>query len=292
MKPLLAAKSEGEDLSTLPFPMIGSEKIDGIRCLITTEGPQPRSLEDLIPNEFIRRELSRLPVGLDGELITFTNGEVDHLNTVSSKVRKSTGEPDFAFYVFDHFMHEKPYEERLEILEWEVSKLNDPRVRCVPTFPVADADEAQAKAKEVISRGGEGIMLRRKDGPYKWGRSSFKQAILVKIKAFEDDEAELIGMVEAMKNTNVAEKGALGQTKRSSAKAGKVPKGEMGALVLSWRGTEFEIGTGFTAQQRKDFWKKREALTGRLVKFRFSGIGSKGRPLCPRFHGFRDTFDL
>ena len=134
-------------------------------------------------------------------------------------------------------------------------------------------------------------MARQPQGRLKFGRSTMNEGILLKIKRFDTDEAEIIGVVEQMENTNPDIKDNMGHAKRSSAKAGKVPKGVLGALKCKWRGVDFEIGTGFTAEQRKQLWDIRDELPGRLVSFDFQGTGSKGRPRFPSFKGLRDKRD-
>ena len=94
-----------------------------------------------------------------------------------------------------------------------------------------------------------------------------------------------------MHNENELQEDERGYAKRSKAKAGLVPAGCLGALVVAWRGTAFEIGTGFDQSQRNDLWKRREELRGQLVRFAYQSIGSRGRPLFPRFQGIRDPRD-
>ena len=43
-----------------------------------------------------------------------------------------------------------------------------------------------------LNAGYEGLMLRDPNGIYKFGRSSVKENILLKVKEFMDDEAEII----------------------------------------------------------------------------------------------------
>ena len=93
-----------------------------------------------------------------------------------------------------------------------------------------------------------------------------------------------------MKNTNTLEEDNLGFAKRSSAKAGKVPKNTLGAFVCLWKKTiQFEIGTGIglTADLRKEIWDNREKYLGSLVTFSYQGVGPNGKPRFPSFKGFR-----
>lgn len=113
------------------------------------------------------------------------------------------------------------------------------------------------------------------------------------MKRFEDAEAEVIGVVEEMHNTNEAKINELGRTSRSTAQAGKVGKGRLGALQVRLPcGTTFEIGSGYDAEQRNRFWRQRDDLIGKLVTFRHQPSGAKDKPRFPVFHGFRDARDV
>jgi DNA ligase-1 len=52
------------------------------------------------------------------------------------------------------------------------------------------------------------------------------------------------------------------------------------------------VGTGFTADQRADFWSRREQLRGQLVKYKHFPHGVKDAPRHPVFLGFRDPEDM
>lgn len=277
-KPLLAAPA---DLSTLAFPVLASPKIDGIRCLITEEGAVSRTLKP-IPNRHIRAMLSDLPVGYDGELLTFTNGERDDFNTVQSKVMRADGEPEFTFQVFDNFALDATFEARLRSLA--TTNFAIP-VHHQHLSSMAELDAFERECVE--DHGWEGIMLRAPRGPYKFGRSTVKERILLKVKRFEDDEAVVISCIEQMENQNLATRNALGRTERSTCKDGLVPKGTLGALSCSWRGITFEIGTGFNDAQRADLWSRRGSMAGTRVTFKFQGVGPNGKPRFPSFKAIR-----
>ena len=85
----------------------------------------------------------------------------------------------------------------------------------------------------------------------------------------------------------------LGRTKRSSHKAGKIGRADLGALVVrSSEGVEFNIGTGFTDAERAAIWNDRSHYLGKLAKFKFFPVGIKGAPRHPAWLGFRSELDL
>ena len=81
---------------------------------------------------------------------------------------------------------------------------------------VNSMEEIDTNESACLEFGYEGIMLRDPNGTYKFGRSTARDNILLKVKRFLDDEAEVIGIEEKMSNQNVAEKDNFGRTERSS----------------------------------------------------------------------------
>ena len=297
LKPMLAASirsDKNESIAGLRFPLIASPKIDGIRCLINGK-PLSRSLKP-IPNAHVSRMLdSDLLRYLDGELLV---GDGDNFQQVTSGIMSRDGTPDFTFHVFDHFAEPNaPYERRPQLLHsaFIAARRRHPFLRFVETqmmFSLADLEDF---AEKCLSEGYEGAMVRTPHGPYKFGRSTFKEGYLVKIKPFEDDEAEIVGFEEQMENRNEATTNELGRTKRSSHMANLVPKGTLGALIVrNKKFGEFNIGTGVGLNDalKAEIWKNRNAYLGKTIKFRYQAAGPKDKPRIPSFQGFRHPDDL
>ena len=292
-KPLLAAAF---DPSKAVFPYLATPKIDGIRFLMVNGQAVSRSFKP-IRNRHIQNLLSStLSDGVDGELTVGKN-----FQDSTSGVMSFDGEPEFTAWVFDYVNPDREeilgYSERIEEMtalnlpmragdNYELQLLNEP----VMVTNEDDLGELEALWTE---QGFEGVMLRAPDGTYKMGRATMRSQVLLKVKQFVDDEAEVIGFVELMHNDNVAEKDAFGRTKRSNLKEGLVPAGTLGALVVRTKeGVEFNIGTGFDAALRQSIWDNREQRLGGLVKYKSMVHGTKDKPRHPVFIGFRHTDDL
>ena len=155
-------------------------------------------------------------------------------------------------------------------------------------------EELLEEEEFALKQGYEGLMIRSFDGKYKHGRSTEKQGYLLKLKQFKDIEAEIVGYKELMHNENEAKINELGYTERSTKKEGKVPAGVLGAFVCKAEGYEdtFDVGTGFTAEQRKRFWEIKDSLIGNLAKIKIQPSGELNKPRFPVFLGFRDRRDL
>ena len=280
---------EAEDFNALTYPLFASYKLDGIRCLITEDGPRTRSLKE-VPNLHIRAMLDKLPPGLDGELVVLDdNGDVNFRATTSS-VMRITGEPKFQYRVFDLFDSPQDFETRV----YQLSKLSLPNwVILVDQFTVRNAQGVEALFVKAIEDGYEGLILRALDAPYKFGRATLKSQWMLKVKPWKDAEATIIGVVEACENTNEATTNELGRTARSTAKAGKVPKGTLGTLVVEspkWP-KPFEIGTGFDDAERLVLWNDKQ-LIGKLVRFSFVDVGGYDVPRHCSYQGIRDERDV
>lgn len=292
IKPMLAASFDSSS-QPLKFPLVVSPKLDGIRCLVINGLPKTRSLKP-IPNSHISATLTRPEFeGFDGELMV---GDGASFQDVTSGIMTRSGKPDFAFHVFDSFVNPAlPYEQRVNEYMARIANLAKrfPFLRPVPTRFICDRIELDDYLDECLSQGHEGAMLRSPQGIYKFGRSTLKEGHLIKLKPFEDDEAEVIGFEEQRRNDNEATTNELGRTRRSSHKENLIPRGTLGALILRHhRFGDFNLGTGFDSALRQEIWHNRTKYLGKLVKFRYQAIGMKDKPRIPSFLGFRHPADL
>lgn len=112
-------------------------------------------------------------------------------------------------------------------------------------------------------------------------------------------EAVVLGVTELMHNGNEAKTNALGHTERSHKKEGLSGSGVMGTLQVRdiKTGVEFEIGTGFTAAERQDIWRRYHSARpfkepGWMCKYKHFPSGAKDKPRHPVFLGWRDNRDL
>lgn len=301
-KPLLSGVV---DIDKLKFPVMVSPKLDGIRCIIHEGKAVSRKLK-AIPNNHIRTTLEaddvNLPDFIDGELLL--RDWTAPFRDVSSAVMAKHGMPDFTYAVFDIITAEGPglpFVARYNALEWvvgdRVQRGHNSWLMRVRHTMAHDINQLMALHREYCGLGFEGTMIRDPQGIYKFGRSTTNQGILLKFKNWVDEEAMVVGVVEQMHNTNAAEKDNLGRTKRSSAKAGKVGKGTMGALECVFEdGTAFDVGTGFTDAVRQDLWNDhvfRNGVIGKTIKVKHqpdpNGRRRGQAPRFPTFLGFRNV---
>ena len=285
-KPMLATDA---DLKKLRFPLLASAKLDGVRAIVRDGVVYSRSNKP-IPNVFVQETFKGLDHA-DGELIVGLPTAKDCMQATMSGVMSKDGEPDVRFFLFDHVRFpNKPYIERRQNLHFDL--IRNKRLMMVDQHVVLDLNSLLKLEQVYLDLGYEGLILRDQHAPYKFGRSTVNEGYLLKMKRFVDAEAKVIGFEERMHNGNEATISELGRTKRSSHKANKTGRGDLGALVCVYEGVEFSIGTGFTDDQRDSIWTSRDKYLGMFAKFKYFPVGVKEAPRHPVFLGWRDPRDM
>ena len=235
-KPLLASAFDPDKAK---FPYAATPKVDGIRFLMVDGVAVSRSYKP-IRNEYIQRVLSEtLPDGIDGELTCGTN-----FQDSTSGIMRIKGEPDFHVWIFDYVEAGPetilPYHQRMRQLE-EMEALGEfvalkGLYTILEPVVVNDMDGIQELMEWWTEQGFEGVMLRDPFGTYKFGRSSVKENIILKVKEFLDDEATVVGFTEKMSNQNEAVRDVLGRIERKGGSAGMVPCDTLGSFILDYKG--------------------------------------------------------
>lgn len=286
---MLAGKAP-DDLSVLRFPIIGSPKVDGVRAVVLDGVVLSRNLLP-IPNAYVQARFGKKKYnGLDGELVIGDPADSTVFNRTQSAVMTKRGKPDVKFLVFDYVLAPTlTWEHRFE----RVKKLalNAAHVYTMPYETIGNVQGVTALETAYLEMGYEGLMLRDPHGGYKFGRSTTREGLLLKLKRFEDAEARVVAVKALERNTNEARTGGLAQ-RRSSARSGRVADELLGALVCERAdGVVFDVGTGFSLSERQALWAARDTLVGRLVRYRFFAGGVVDKPRFPVFAGFRDPID-
>ena len=290
---MLASTYNGEQLY---FPVLATPKIDGVRALKVNGNLVSRSLKK-IPNTSVRNVLEELlPDGADGEL--YVESFQKTVSAVMS-VNLDITNLNLIFYWFDWLYPSKdtPYSARVNAMNnyVMVNFESSLEIKIVPLIPekIENADQLAAYERHALERCYEGVIIRAPDGRYKYGRSTIREGLMIKLKRFEDFEATIVGTEEMMHNFNEETIDNFNRIKRSSAKDNKVRGNTLGAIVArTEQGAIFKIGTGFTSQQRHCMWQTRNDLIGKLVKYRNANNSNSGIPKCAVFLGIRHIEDL
>lgn len=228
-----------------------SEKYDGVRAY--WDGQQLRSRSGNVyhaPGWFI----ADFPAfALDGELWLARGQFQQLLSTVRKNHPVDLEWEKVTYNVFELPAGSGNFSHRLQMLNQRLESRPARFIRVVKQTRVSSRAELFNRLSQVVSAGGEGLMLHRADALYQSGRSHD----LLKLKPYQDAEATVIQQLPG--------KGKF--------------KGMMGSLLVETKdGKRFRIGSGFSDEERRN-----PPLTGALVTYKFFGKTNRG---IPRFASF------
>ena len=236
-----------------------SEKLDGIRARWTGTVLLTRNGNRIFAPAWFTAGWPAEP--MDAELWS-GRGEFEHIASVVMSETPDARWHSITMMVFDLPASDAPFYERAEHIVRLTEQANSRYLKAVPQFMLATQQQLEQKLDEVVSRGGEGLMLHHRLARYSDGRSDK----LLKLKQHSDDEARVIGIVPG--------KGRF--------------SGMMGALVVRTRtGVQFRLGSGFTLAQRRQ-----PPETGTWVTFKHYGFIRRGIPRFASFLRQRPARDL
>ena len=300
-KPMLAPQDDPlknpNFFRDLKFPLLVSPKLDGIRCVVRGSECLSRKLLPLPSNQV--HDMFSGYESYDGELIVGSPTAADCYNRTQSHVMSRDKPSDeLSFHVFDITDEDlacEPFSARLNMVsnsvmssEWFGSKLHIvPHVHCYNLEDLLEQEEYY------LSQGYEGVIMRNPNGHYKWGRGTFKEGLIYKLKRFQDDEATITGFVEEQTNMNDLEEDNLGHAKRSTKQEGMMGANTLGKIIANFNGVEISVAPGvLTHKERRVIWDNQSDFLYKTIKFRHFPHGKKDLPRQPRFSGFRDSIDL
>lgn len=264
---IMKAASTIPDLKDIKYPVLVSPKLDGIRCY-TQDGKAWSRQNKLIPNRHIQEVLSGMH-GDDGELMI--KGPFEE---VDSAIMSRDGKPDFYYAIFDHYVKPHlPFSERLKLR----SPSQAPYIAHVPHMIAEGPEALKLIWDEYVNNGYEGAIVRDPSGKYKFGRSTLKQGLMLKLKHFKESEAVVVGFQELLKNLDTS----------SKRQENMIGMDTLGALCVSWGDIQFKIGSGFTQAQRAHIWTHRSSYLGQKVTFKYQELTKYNIPRFPTYKGFR-----
>jgi DNA ligase-1 len=288
--------------------LIMQPKIDGMRCMFNQGVPRSRSWKPLA-NQALQQfaaEYATELQNLDGEVVPGHVYGAGSFREAMSDIRSAGGSNAFTFFAFDMFGNSLGYEARRELLEKHIEqyggvisspKFNAKIVLCPQklVFSLEDIYEEEAR---LLAEGWEGGIIRRRDTPYKFGRSTALGGALVKVKRRNTVDAIVTGYEQRYENQNEAKVSELGYTTRSQHKDGKVPLEMVGALhlrLLDGSNTETKCGVfrGLGHDDLRALWKERETLSGRHCEVSVdSATGGYDSSRCPVWLRWRNASEF
>lgn len=264
-------------------------KLDGIRAIAVMQKGFiklfSRNGKELTNFPAIEKSLETIfeesgPIILDGEIMSANFQEL--MKNVFRKGKAKT--EDAVFNVFDYMTipawqkgkWTKPQLERAMDIQDLIDKHDLMNVQTLPFECVnLDTEEGQKKFrsfnKEAIDGGFEGIMIKDLDAPYECKRTRH----WLKMKPFIEVSLECIGFEEG---------------------TGK-NQGRLGALICQGeddgKNIQVNVGSGFSDEQRDDFWINKDKLLNMVVEIRADAVTQNQEGTYslrfPRFKTFRGT---
>ena len=241
-----------------------TQKLNGVRAtfydgkLIARSGVPYEGVDHII-NEIENSPMSDYV--LDGELTLKDKG----LLSDNEAFRMATGilnsddmnKTAICYTVFDiipksDFNSDTPsvsYEARRELLNAFTDNVkSDGCLRILPVlYHGTDQSKINKLLEQMVAEDKEGLMLNT-DVPYK--RTRHKG--ILKIKRFYTMDLKIIGYEEG---------------------TGRL-EGTLGTLVLEYKGNTVKVGSGFTDEQRTEFWANRNDIIGSLCEVKYKEISS------------------
>ena len=291
-KPMLAATIKDVSKDVV-FPCYVSRKLDGIRCIVIDGVGYSRSMKPIVNLELQEIFSTHNYDNLDGELICGEPNLPNTFQTSTSAVMTIKGSAEgINFYVFDIINSDLEFGDRYHEMLNRVSHASF----MIPVHHVECLvlSELEYYEERFLEQGYEGLMVRSPNGKYKQGRSTIKERGLLKLKRFSDSEAIIIGFEELQNNHNEKVINEVGNSSRSSSKAGKVDGNTLGSLIVKdvVSGLEFNVGSGFTSEQRAEIWNNQELYLGKMITYKFFEVGVVDLPRFPVFLGVRHEDDM
>lgn len=248
-KPILA-QDFNDHKDKIKFPLHSDAKLDGIRCIVRSDGMWSRNGKQIISASHIFEALKPLfesnpDLILDGEL--FAEKNVCDFNTIISCVRKTKPTKEdletskqIQYWIYDIPSESGKFTNRKQILcDLELPKC----CVIVQTTKCSNLDELNVKYKEYLDQGYEGQMIRI-DHEYENKRSKY----LLKRKEFVDEEFTILGYEEGIGNL--------------SSKIGKLK-------FKTPDGIEFNAAVNGTHDYLAELWLKRDELIGKEATVKY-----------------------
>jgi DNA ligase-1 len=295
-RPMLAP-NETIDIKTLKFPLMGSYKLDGVRCIFKDEQMYSRSLKQF-PNVQLRKRFEHLVkmskvnnVILDGELLakSLTFNELSGLTRQLNKELPN----DLYFYCFDMIKDEQfelPFANRLQTYKLEATN-----VKIVEQKFIYYAKAVETYYEEALNYGCDGLILRDPNGRYKFGRGTIKEALIYKLKPFVTEDAKIIEVIQATEVREGAEKkiNELGRSVTSKKKDDRILIEKASAFTVIYEGKELKVTIAETDKVKEEIWKKRKNYIGKWIEYKCMKVGMKedGLPRHPTTIRFRTDKD-
>lgn len=244
-----------------------SHKLDGCRCIAIIDKEGDIKFFSRQGNEFetldvLRKEIEKLNlknIVLDGEVcICDSDGNENFSDIMKLIKRKDFDIPNPKYLVFDTIDYDDFFRTESDMLFIDRQKrLNElcksykgNNIEVLKQTKILSEDHFAELVKEAKDKNWEGLILRRNVG-YEGKRSNN----LLKVKEMSDAEYAITGYETGP--FRVIENGV------------EVTIETLSAIKIMHKGNEVSVGSGFTVDERKQYYKDLESLIGRTITVQF-----------------------
>ena len=245
-------------------------KYDGLRAIAVIKGQSVTLLSrnglEFTSVDHLKEPLLRLAKGrdlfFDGELV---NGNFN--NSSSAIRRKNQTNTDTRYYLFDRLEADewgsvtREQGHRSLLLARDFVGFSGEELKLVPTHR-ATPEEFMRYYNHFLDQGYEGAMVKDPMGHYRFK----KHRDWIKIKPAEDLDLRVESLVQ-------------GEGKYS---------GMLGAAIVKYKGKRVSVGSGFSDEERQQFWEDPNSIKGKIIEVRFHEETPDGSLRHPRFVKIRE----
>ena len=230
-----------------------SEKLDGIRAYWNTKELLTRKGNKIYAPKWFIKSLPNFE--LDGELWT-KRDDFENIQSIVMDMKPSKKWKEITYNIFEVPKQKGDFLSRLELAQKYIKKEKLQHIKVIKQIKIKNKAHLEEFMNEIISKKGEGVIVKNPDLEYFQGRSSN----ILKVKKFSDMEGEVIG-INISQNTGVLKS----------------------LKVKLENGITFNLGTGFTKKQREDSF-----TVGTIVSFKYYGFTKNGKPKFASFLRVRE----
>jgi ATP-dependent DNA ligase len=198
---------------------------------------------------------------LDGELYVHGKPFEQIHSIVGRTVNQHYNSESMQYHVFDIVSRENQLSRMVTLSNIVYLTKTCPSIEVVPVVAVSSLEKLMDCFHTYVDAGYEGFIVRHPAALYVRKRSTY----IMKFKPKKNDIYEIIGVQEEVSIQNV-------------------PKGTLGAFICKGDDdTHFNVGSGLTADQRREYWKIKESLIGMYCQVEYQHITAKHVPRFPIF---------
>lgn len=278
VKPMLCSVYNPNDSKNKDKKWYISRKYDGVRCILyykngeihtASRGGQNYDIAatNIRLDPFLNQLFEANPqLQLDGEI--YRHGWT--LNVISGLCRLETLDPkhsELVFNCYDIIMETVPFKERIEVLDDIQNKVpQESKLKVVDHYLIDDKD-IDKYHDLFVSEGFEGAVIRDPDSTYKPGSRGKSWQ---KIKKFTDDEYEIVGLVEGLREE------------------------DMCFLMKTKEGYEFKAKPIGTREDKQHYRENISKMIGCMATVKHFGMTNTEQPVpnLPVWKALRDIKDM